>query len=176
MRKSMGKILGTHPQPRVCGSIFFALAPRNPTLPRKEEPFNRSTASRSFRHAPSAADSSLTCGALEKASISFPTTHHVQFIRFAVFAQDRVFSRTAKEANPHISLTFYLPFPYLNMLWKYSLNWSGFIEAPSSLSEARKFLIMKIATDPASVISKLEPAEPTPHTLVDLGKRVFGVS
>lgn len=61
------------------------------------------------------------------------------------------------------------------MLWKYSLNWSGFIEAPASLSEARKLLIEKLQADPAAIISKIEPAEPSPHTLVDLGKRVFGV-
>lgn len=60
------------------------------------------------------------------------------------------------------------------MLWKYSLNWSGFIEAPASLAEARKLLIEKIHTDPASIISKIEPAEPTPTNMIELGKRVLG--
>lgn len=96
MRKSMGKILGTHPQPRVRGSILFALAPRNPTLPRKEEPSNRSTASRSFRHAPSAADSSLTSGALGKASISFPSLPCSVSSLHCLFSTSRSFTNRQK--------------------------------------------------------------------------------
>lgn len=72
MRRTLEISLGRSPRPRVCGYFLLALAPRDPALPRKEEPSNCSTASRSFRHAPSAADSSLTCGALATASISFP--------------------------------------------------------------------------------------------------------
>lgn len=63
-----------------------------------------------------------------------------------------------------------------NILWKFSLNsYSGFIEAEPNIAEARKALIAKIAADPGALIGKLEPAEPSPHTLVDLGKRVFGM-
>jgi hypothetical protein len=63
-----------------------------------------------------------------------------------------------------------------NILWKYSLNaYSGFIEAEPSIADARKALIAKIAADPAALIGNLEPAEPSPHTIVDLGKRVFGM-
>ncbi len=62
-------------------------------------------------------------------------------------------------------VTSYL-FPQPTMLWKYSLNaYSGFIDAEPTIAEARKALI-----------GKLEPAEPSPHTLMDLGKRVFGIN
>lgn len=62
------------------------------------------------------------------------------------------------------------------MLWKFKMPFEGYIEASSSLAEARQTLIEKIKADPASFISKLEPAEPTAHTMLDLGKRVFGIS
>lgn len=61
------------------------------------------------------------------------------------------------------------------MLWRYSLNFTGFIDAPADLVQARQALIDKIASDPASYVSKLEPAEPSAKNLVDLGKRVFGM-
>ena len=44
MKRSLRSTVGKHPQSRVRGYFLFALAPRNPTLPRKEEPSNRSTA------------------------------------------------------------------------------------------------------------------------------------
>lgn len=61
------------------------------------------------------------------------------------------------------------------MLWKYSLQFTGYLEAPASVVEARHLLMEKMKTDPASFISKLEPAEPSASTLVDLGKRVMGM-
>ncbi len=61
------------------------------------------------------------------------------------------------------------------MLWSYSLQFGGFIDAPNSLSEARQILIAKIKADPAAFVSKMVPAEPTQKTLVDLGKAVFGI-
>jgi hypothetical protein len=61
------------------------------------------------------------------------------------------------------------------MLWKYSLPFSGYIDAPADIAEARKVLAEKLRTDPYAFINKLEPAEPSPHTLVDLGKKVFGM-
>jgi hypothetical protein len=45
------------------------------------------------------------------------------------------------------------------MLWKYSLNFTGFIESGSDVNDARNTLIAKLKSDPASFISKLEPAE-----------------
>lgn len=48
----------------------------HPLPPRKDSCPQCSTASRSFRHAPNAADSSLTCRALWQASISFQSHHH----------------------------------------------------------------------------------------------------
>ena len=62
------------------------------------------------------------------------------------------------------------------ILWKYSLNaYSGFIEAPPSVPEAHKALMAKIAADPAALIGKLEPAEPSQHTWTEFGKRVIGL-
>ena len=61
------------------------------------------------------------------------------------------------------------------MLWKYSLQFSGFLDAPSDLVAARKALMERMVADPGSFISKLEPAEPSAQTIVDLGKRVFGM-
>jgi hypothetical protein len=61
------------------------------------------------------------------------------------------------------------------MLWRYSLNFTGFIEAPADIAQARQALIDKIAIDPASIISRIEPAEPSAKNLVDLGKKVFGL-
>lgn len=63
------------------------------------------------------------------------------------------------------------------MLWSYKLNaYSGFVETDvASIAEARRALIAKIAADPAALIGKLEPAELSPHTILDLGKRVFGM-
>lgn len=55
------------------------------------------------------------------------------------------------------------------------MPYSGYIDGPADLSEVRRLLAEKIKADPYAFINKLEPAEPTPHTLVDLGKRVFGV-
>ncbi len=49
------------------------------------------------------------------------------------------------------------------MLWKYSLPYSGYIDAPADLAEARKILAEKLKADPYAFINKLEPAEPTPH-------------
>lgn len=61
------------------------------------------------------------------------------------------------------------------MLWKYTMPYSGMIDGPASLSEARKLLIEKIKADPAAFISKMEPAEPTPTNMIELGKRVLGI-
>lgn len=61
------------------------------------------------------------------------------------------------------------------MLWKYSLQWSGLLDAPSSLIEARQQLIEKLQKDPASFISKLEPAEPYCSTFADFGKKIIGM-
>ncbi len=55
------------------------------------------------------------------------------------------------------------------------MPYSGYIEAPADLAEARRILAEKIKADPYALINKLEPAEPTANTLVDLGKRVFGM-
>lgn len=67
-----------------------------------------------------------------------------------------------------------LPKPF--MLWRYSLNaYSGFIDSDASITAARQALAEKIKADPFALIGKLEPAEPTPHTLLDLGKRVFNL-
>jgi hypothetical protein len=61
------------------------------------------------------------------------------------------------------------------MLWKYSLQFSGFVDAPADLVSARNALIERMRADPGSFISKLEPAEPSANTMLDLGKRVFGI-
>jgi len=58
------------------------------------------------------------------------------------------------------------------MLWKYSLQWSGMLDAPSSIVEARAALIAKMKADPAAFISKLEPAEAQCPSLL---KRVTGL-
>jgi len=59
------------------------------------------------------------------------------------------------------------------MLWKYSLQFSGMIDAPNSIVEARKLLIERIKADPGSFISKLETAEPICPSLL---RRVVGFS
>jgi len=61
------------------------------------------------------------------------------------------------------------------MLWKYSLPFNGYIEAPADIAQARHALAEKMKADPYAFINKLEPAEPSATTLVDLGKRVFGM-
>lgn len=61
------------------------------------------------------------------------------------------------------------------MLWKYSLQFTGMIEAGNSLTDARQRLIDRMKADPGAFISKLEPAEPSVKNLVDLGKAVFGL-
>lgn len=61
------------------------------------------------------------------------------------------------------------------MVWKYSMPFSGYIDAPADFAEARRVLAEKIKADPFAFINKLEPAEATPHTMMDLGKRVFGM-
>ncbi len=61
------------------------------------------------------------------------------------------------------------------MLWKYSLPFNGYIDAPPNIAEARKTLAEKMRADPYAFINKLEPAEPSANTFVDLGKRVFGI-
>lgn len=61
------------------------------------------------------------------------------------------------------------------MLWKYGLNYSGFIDAPASVSDARKVLIDDLRAHPEKYITRLEPAEPTTTSLVELGKRVIGM-
>jgi len=45
------------------------------------------------------------------------------------------------------------------MLWKYSLNFTGYIEAANDITDARRRLAEKLKNDPVSFISKLEPAE-----------------
>ncbi len=61
------------------------------------------------------------------------------------------------------------------MLWKYSMPYSGYIDAPADIVAARNALIERMRADPASFISKLEPAEPSVNTMLDLGKRVLGI-
>jgi hypothetical protein len=61
------------------------------------------------------------------------------------------------------------------MLWKYSLPFNGYIDAPANIAEARRLLAEKMRADPYAFINKLEPAEPSASTMIDLGKRVFGM-
>jgi hypothetical protein len=61
------------------------------------------------------------------------------------------------------------------MLWKYSLQFSGLLDAPSDLVAARDLLIAKIHADPSAFISKIESAEPSVKNLTDLGRAVFGL-
>lgn len=56
------------------------------------------------------------------------------------------------------------------MLWKYTLPYSGYIEAPADINQARKLLAEKIRSDPMSLIQRLEPAE-SPSSLWGM---VFG--
>lgn len=59
------------------------------------------------------------------------------------------------------------------MLWKYGLTFSGFIEAPNSLPEAREVLLEKLRSDPGAFITKIEPAEQVCPSLL---RRVIGLS
>lgn len=68
-----------------------------------------------------------------------------------------------------------ISFPPTPMLWKYNLQFSGMLDAPNSLVEARRLLIEKMKADPAAFISKLEAAEPSCQGFVDLAKRVCGI-
>jgi hypothetical protein len=61
------------------------------------------------------------------------------------------------------------------MLWNVSHPFQSMIDAPSDIAEARRIMIEKIKADPAAFITKLTPAEPSAKTLLDLGKRVFGI-
>lgn len=67
--------------------------------------------------------------------------------------------RETKMEKINTTIGFIHPFSFLNMLWKYSLNFTGFIEAATDITDARRRLMDKMKTDPASFISKLEPAE-----------------
>lgn len=60
------------------------------------------------------------------------------------------------------------------MLFTYKLNYSGFIDAPANIAEARRILMEKMKADPASFIAKLEPAEPSCHSVLDVFKKALG--
>ena len=115
--------------------------------------------------------STLTNGRLVKVYF-LPKTYHDRLSQFHVPCSG--FASFTENTNKDVSLNS-TSFPIFTLLWKYSLQFSGFLDAPSDLVSARKLLMERMAADPGSFISKLEPAEPTAQTLVDLGKRVFGM-
>jgi hypothetical protein len=59
------------------------------------------------------------------------------------------------------------------ILWKYSMPYSGYIEAPADLPEARRMLAEKMRADPYSFINKMEPCEPSVKTVGDLFKKII---
>lgn len=61
------------------------------------------------------------------------------------------------------------------MLWNIGHPFQSIIEAGPDIASARKAMIEKILHDPGAFITKITPAEPSATTIVDLGKRVFGM-
>src|SRR5438105_4448127 len=59
----------------------------------------------------------------------------------------------------------HIPSPLPTMLWSYKLNFTGYIEAPSDLAEARQKLAEKMSADPFAYISSLTPMEPSCRTV-----------
>jgi hypothetical protein len=130
----------------------------------------------------SAADSSLTGGAGAK-TYPFPTTPdggHSHSVRHRVPVLCVLYPdwQTQTEALDQTQMTrigLYFQLPQPNMLWNISHPFQSIIDAPADLAAARQMMIEKIKADPGAFITKITPAEPSPHTLFDLGKRVFGV-
>ncbi len=77
----------------------------------------------------------------------------------------------AEATSPALTL---IHFPFIAMLWKYSLPFGGMIDAPADLVAARNLLIEKIKADPGAFITKMEPAEPSCKTLSDVFKKAVG--
>ncbi len=83
--------------------------------------------------------------------------------------------------------TFVMNVTALNNYLKCPLEfyYRNLVRIPSPKNEATEFgsavhhalqrLFEKMKADPYAFINKLEPAEPSAHTLVDLGKKVFGL-
>ncbi len=118
-----------------------------------------------------AADSSLA-SVLRARHQSPSQTHQCSaFCHFCFWSSSP--AKTQSLRNTHINP--YFLFPITPMLWKYSLQFTGMIEAGNSLTDARQRLIDRMKADPGAFISKLEPAEPSVKNLVDLGKAVFGL-
>lgn len=53
------------------------------------------------------------------------------------------------------------------------MPYSGYLEAPADLPEARRLLAEKLRADPYSFISKMEPCEPSVKTVGDLFKKII---
>jgi len=60
-----------------------------------------------------------------------------------------------------------------NILWKVSMPFNNYFEAPADLVEARRLFAEKIKADPYAFITKLEPVEPSVKTIGDLVKRII---